>query len=87
MNECTLKDNADQCQQLCQDTALCMRFAYITNVYDGQHGQGIRKCCFMKSTVTEDMVDDANVIAGPKICDSGKLLKIPLWQLSPWRSS
>ena len=68
LNICMIKESARECQTECQNHATCTRFAYITNAYNGQHGTGIRKCCFLKSTATEDLISMDDVVAGPKTC-------------------
>ena len=69
LNSCVKKESASQCQTECQNHATCTRFAYVTNTYNGLGGIGIRKCCYLKSTVTEDLISMDDVVAGPKTCE------------------
>ena len=74
LNSCIMKESASECQTECQNHATCTRFTYVTNSYNGEHGTGIRKCCFFKGTATENLIPMNDVIAGPKTCPSKSLL-------------
>ena len=63
------KDNAYECQRLCQETSGCKRFVYITDTYNGVHGTGIRKNCILKDqNPIYKVVKD--IVSGPAKCPS-----------------
>ena len=62
LNECVKKDDPKQCQLLCKNEKKCTRFTYIAK----------SKCCLMKSTQIETMVDKNGAVSGPKYCHFGK---------------
>ena len=66
-------DTAKQCQELCQKTAGCLKFTYITDNYNGPWGIGSRKSCCLKGTLVTSLEQLEGVVSGPKECP-GKTL-------------
>ena len=65
----TLEESAKKCQERCQRTDGCGAFSYATINYDGRHGKEIRQRCFLKEKgVIPELIDQENVVSGPKHC-------------------
>ena len=67
------KDSVSDCQLLCQQTSGCKAFTYITNSYNGEHGEGARGKCHLKSVNNGPRVRVEGLVSGPKFCP-GKVL-------------
>ena len=60
------KDSATKCQSLCKATPGCNHFVFATRYYNGQHGKGVRKKCFLKNSGT--LVPTNGLVTGPVSC-------------------
>ena len=61
------------CQLLCHQTKGCKAFTYITNSYNGVHGEGARKNCLLKTVNNGPTKKQEGLVSGPKVCP-GKVL-------------
>ena len=65
---CAKKDTIQECQLLCQKTSRCVRFSYITNQYNGKHGNIARKNCCLKDNEVKETKIVQDVMSGPAYC-------------------
>ena len=61
--------SAQECQLVCQKTALCEVWNYLTSDFPQQ---GIRNTCLLKDKTHGPLEPKENVISGPKDCSLGK---------------
>ena len=66
--ECPRRDSLAKCQELCQQTATCIKFTYVTDSYNGKFGAAIRRSCCLKADASIKAVVEPGTISGPKIC-------------------
>ena len=65
---CVKQNTIADCQQLCQSTVGCAKFSYPTDKYNGTHGPAARKGCCLKHDIPIALVDEKDVISGPRVC-------------------
>ena len=58
--------NAEECQQLCQESKGCEMFIFATNQFYGEFYQ--RSSCYLMKDMAESLSTVVGVIAGPKFC-------------------
>ena len=62
------KDSTKECQLHCQQVRGCEAFSYITNSYNGVHGEAAWRSCHLKNTKNGIQENQEGIISGPKFC-------------------
>ena len=70
--------STQKCQELCQQTFECDKFTYVTSKYTGPDGStaGRNGCC-LKPKKPIKLIDQPNVVSGPKVCPGKSRLILP----------
>ena len=77
-------DTFEECRELCQETATCVKFSYMTEAIrgDGSYYQNVwpRTCCMKGNDILYNIFDYVGAISGLKKC-TGEIRFFPFFQL------